>query len=120
MAGHPVRRRLLLCAAAVSATVLPGAAPLAGAQPPHTSAALSVTATVVQTCTVEQVRVPTLPGGPSPGERTVGPGPSYTIRCGKQMLTYAAPAGSRTGLLSKGAPVTVARTADGRAYLVQF
>jgi hypothetical protein len=93
----------------------------AAAQGQRTSAPLSVSATVVQSCTVEDVNVPELPNEASPGGRTpTVPGPSYSIRCGKQRLVYPAPPGSQARPLAKGAPVTVALTADGRAYLVQF
>ena len=96
-----------------------GAGVTAFGQGSRASAPLSVSATVVQTCTVEQVRAPALPGSSSPGATGVGPGPSYTVRCGKQLLTYPASAGQATPL-SQGAPVTIARTPDGRTFIVQF
>jgi len=103
--------------------VLLGSGLPAAAQGPGggASAPLAVSATVVQTCTVEEVNVPALPDAASPAGRTSNaPGPSYSIRCGKQRLTYPAPAGSRAASLTKGAPVTVSRTADGRTVVVQF
>jgi hypothetical protein len=120
MATGPVLRHARGFLAAAGALILLGSAAGASAQTQGMSAPLSVSATVVQTCTVEGVRVPALPGTSSPADRPSTPGPTYSIRCGKQTLSYPAPSGSGATPLSKGAPVTVALTPDGRAYIVQF
>jgi hypothetical protein len=120
MATRSRSRRAGRWVAAAAGWLVLGSAAGAAAQSQPTSASLAVSATVVQTCTVEQVKVPALPGSSSQAEPRSTPGPSYTIRCGKQILTYPAPTGSGATPLSKGAPVTVARTPDGRAYVVQF
>jgi hypothetical protein len=119
MAIRPFHRRATTYLAASAALFLLASGRDAVAQGQRASAPLSVGATVVQTCTVEGVRVPALPGTASPTDRAT-PGPTYSIRCGKQTLNYPVPPGSQVGPLSKGAPVTVATTPDGRAYLVQF
>jgi hypothetical protein len=120
MAIRPFQRHAKWGLAVAAAVLLPGSATDVAAQTQRASAPLSVSATVVQTCTVEGVRVPTLPGTSSPADRTNTPGPTYSIRCGKQTLSYPLPSGSQATPLSKGAPVVVARTPDGRAYVVQF
>jgi hypothetical protein len=120
MAIRPFHRHAKRCLAALAALLVLGSASGAAAQGQRTSAPLSVGATVVQTCTVEEVRVPALPGDSSRLDRVPSPGPTYSIRCGKQTLRYPVPPGSQATPLSKGAPVTVATTADGRAYVIQF
>jgi len=116
----PGRRWVHTRVAAATALFLLGLSSGATAQG-RTSAPLTVSVTVVQTCTVEDVNVPDLPGTGSPTTRTSpAPGPSYSIRCGKQRLTYPAAPGSAAAPLSKGAPVRVARTPDGRTFVVQF
>lgn len=108
-------------AAAAAGVILAGWPGSAGAQASSTAAPLAVTATVVQTCTVEELNVPALPDASSPAGRTANtPGPSYTIRCGKQRLTYPAPSGAASKPLPKGTPVLISRSADGRTVIVQF
>jgi hypothetical protein len=120
MASGQFQRRAKGCLAAAAAVTLLGSAAGAAAQTQRASAPLTVSATVVQTCTVEGVRVPALPPASSSADRVGTPGPTYSIRCGKQTLTYPMPSGSQATPLSTGASVMVAQTPDGRAYVVQF
>jgi hypothetical protein len=108
-------------AAAVGLAVI-GTAVDAAAQAPRTSAPMGVSATVVRSCTVEEVQVPALPGTrTSPGQPTASPGTVHRIRCGNQTVTYPVQPGLPPATpLSKGAPATIGRSADGRGVVIQF
>jgi hypothetical protein len=120
MANRPFLHHFRTGAAAAATLIVLGTAAGAAAQTQRTSAPLSVSATVVRSCTVEQVRVPTLPSGPSSTGQPVPPsGPAYRLRCGQQTVTYPVQPGSPT-VVGKSAPATVAGSADGRGVVIQF
>jgi len=120
MAFRSVLHRFETGAAVPAALVLLATAAPAAAQGQRTSS-MTVGATVVRTCTVEQVR-PSLPETPSPaapGQTPMPtPGPTYRLRCGQQVVNYPVQPG--TAVPTAKAPAAVAGSPHGRGLVIQF
>jgi hypothetical protein len=113
-------------AVAAGVAVLAAAAATA-AEAQQASGPLMVSLTVVRSCTLGDVNaVPLVPGGPATTDNPAAASgvpattPTYGVRCGKQSLAAPATPGSQASAVSKGAPLSVTKTADGRVFVVQF
>jgi hypothetical protein len=117
------RRLQLVGLLAAMAGVLVLAGPTGvDAQSSPATAPLSVSVTVVRSATVEAVEARSLPGQTSPtGQPAPSPGPTYTLRYGKDTLSYPVQPGPTPTLVGAGvSPATVTRSSDGRKVVIQF
>jgi hypothetical protein len=114
-----MRRNLRGMRCAAVAAVMLAAATAAG-EPGQSSGAMTVSVTVVRSCTVSDAS-PSTPansvtqaGASAPAARSAG------VRCGKQTLAFPTVPGSEVSARSHGEPLSVAKSADGRLFVVQF
>jgi hypothetical protein len=105
---------------ALAALVVAGP-PAATAQSARTSASMSITVTVVRSCTVDVASTPTsLAESPSTAQLAASSEPACTLKCGKDAVAYPLKAGSSSTPVASNNYAAVTRSPDGRAVVIQF